>query len=71
MTRSDPEILAAMLQSAHEELLFFSNKGKQAREIWTVSEFLKRVSLPYSEAELISTDQNSEDDVRFRRELPS
>lgn len=66
VSRSDAELLASMQESAHEELLFFSNKGKEARERWVVSQFLQRRSLPFLETELSSPHQHSKTDVQFR-----
>jgi hypothetical protein len=65
-SESDTELLASMRESAHEELLFFSNKGKEARERWVLSQFLQRLDLPFLEAELNSPPQHSKIDVKFR-----
>ena len=64
--QSDAEILGAMLESAYEELQFFSNKGKQGRERWVVSQFLERYQLAFVASELTSPHQQSKTDVRFR-----
>ncbi|MCX4151761.1 MULTISPECIES: DUF1780 domain-containing protein [Paraburkholderia] len=64
--QSDDEFLASMRESAHEELLFFSNKGKEARERWVVSQFLEHCSLAFVEDELRSPHQRSKTDVLFR-----
>jgi hypothetical protein len=63
---SDTELLASMRESAHEELLFFSNKRKEARERWVVSQFLQCRSLNFIETELNSPHQRSKTDVQFR-----
>lgn len=55
-----------MRASAHEELLFFSNKGKMDRDRWVVSQFLRRLSLDFIETELSCPDQHSKTDVQFR-----
>lgn len=55
-----------MREAAYEELLFFSNKGKAARECWVVSRFLELCSLAFLEGELTSPPQSSKTDVHFR-----
>ncbi len=64
--RTDAELLAAMQASAYEELLFFSNRKKEDRERWVVSEFLRRRSVNFLDTELKSPDQHSKTDVHFR-----
>ena len=66
MPQSDAELLVAMRHSAHEELLFFSNKGKEGRERWVVSKFLERHQLAFVASELTSPHQQSQTDVHFR-----
>lgn len=65
-SRSDAELLAAMRASAREELLFFSNRGKEERERWVVSHFLQHLSLDFLDTELNSPHQRSKTDVQFR-----
>jgi hypothetical protein len=65
-SESETKLLSSMRELAHEELLFFSNKGKEAREQWVVSQFLQRLDLPFLEAELNSPPQHSKIDVKFR-----
>ncbi|WP_152555779.1 DUF1780 domain-containing protein [Ferriphaselus sp. R-1] len=64
--QSDAEVLASMQASAHEKLLFFSNKGKEKRERWVVSQFLQYYKLDFNKTELVSPPQNSKTDVQFR-----
>lgn len=55
-----------MQASAHEELLFFSNRGKKEREHWVVAQFLQHRSLNFLDTELNSPHQRSKTDVHFR-----
>ncbi len=64
--RSDDELLASMRASAYEELLFFSNKGKEERERWVVAEFLQHRGIDFLSSELDSPNQRSKTDVHFR-----
>ena len=60
------KILRNLRNSAKEELMFYSNVGKEARERWVVCEFLKAIKLPFEEIEVISMEQSSKTDVKFR-----
>lgn len=64
--RSDAELLSVMRTSAKEELDFFSNNGKEARERWVVGQFLCRLPIAFKDDELESLPQQSKTDVRFR-----
>jgi hypothetical protein len=66
VSRTDAEILTSMRESARDELLFFSNQGKEERERWVVSQFLQHRSLNFLETELRSPHQCSKTDVQFR-----
>ena len=62
----DSEILENMLSAARDDLDFFSNSGKEARERWVVSEFLKVIKCSFEEKEISSLEQASKVDVKFR-----
>jgi hypothetical protein len=64
--RSDAELLRALRVSAKEELEFFSNNRKEARERWVVGQFLGRIPIAFKAEELESLPQQSKKDVRFR-----
>lgn len=64
--QSDSEILACLRQSSADDLRFWSNNEKEARERWVVSEFLRDLPLQFTEDELSSPPQNSDIDVAFR-----
>jgi len=64
--KSDAEILDSLRESAQENLRFFSNEGREARERWVVSEFLARQKMIFAEEELHSRHQSSKTDVEFR-----
>lgn len=59
-------LLDEMKRSSKDEAQFYSNKGKEAREAWVVSEFLRRINLPFEGYELVSQRQESKIDVQFR-----
>lgn len=62
----DSEILESMLGAARDDLEFFSNSGKETRERWVVSEFLKAIKYTFEKAEIRSLEQTSKVDVKFR-----
>ncbi|MCA1860783.1 DUF1780 domain-containing protein [Janthinobacterium sp. HSC-3S05] len=59
-------LLHEMKRSLKDDAEFFSNNGKEAREIWVVREFLRRIKLPFEDSELVSQRQVSKIDVQFR-----
>lgn len=60
------ELLDVIRRSWDKEMRFFSNAGKEERECWVVGEFLRNLSVSFSEQELISFEQHSKTDVGFR-----
>ena len=60
------EILQHILNSAREDLDFYSNAGKPFRERWVVSEFLNMLGVQFEESEVESLEQGSKIDVKFR-----
>ena len=60
------ELLDVIRRSWDKEMCFFSNAGKEERERWVVGEFLRNLSVFFSEQELISFEQQSKTDVGFR-----
>ena len=64
--RSDAELLADLRASAEEEWRFYSRGGKPERERWVVSEFLRCRGIDLVDAELLTEDQHSKIDLRFR-----
>ncbi len=73
---NDDEILEHIKRSAKDDLLYFSNKNKEARERWVVSQFLSVTAIQHEEEELQSLEQSSKVDVQFHdaafqvKELP-
>lgn len=73
---NDREILDHLLKSAWEDVEYFSNANKEARERWVVSQFLSVLDVKHQEGELQSLEQHNKADVRFRnaffqvKELP-
>jgi hypothetical protein len=63
---SDSNILESILCAAREDLDFFSNSGKETRERWVISKFLKIINYSFEEAEISSLEQASKVDVEFR-----
>jgi hypothetical protein len=63
---SDKEFIENERRARKNQVRFFSNAGKPERERWVVLEFLRNLSIPVSEAELISENQYDDVDVRFR-----
>lgn len=59
-------LLDEMKRSLKDDAVFYSNNGKETREIWVVSEFLRRINLPFEDSELKSQRQDSKIDVKFR-----
>jgi Putative endonuclease, protein of unknown function (DUF1780) len=66
LTQSEADQLALLIETAKIDRYFFSSKGKEERERWVVSEFLKLLPLDFSEVELQSDQQSSKTDVVFR-----
>ena len=72
----DRKILDRLLQSAWEDVQYFSNANKPARERWIVSQFLNVLAVPHQEGDLLSLEQENKVDVKFReaafqvKELP-
>jgi hypothetical protein len=66
MPQTEDEILEAMKRSWEADFLFFSNRGKEERERWVVTEFLSCLTIPFSADELCSDEQSSKVDVKFR-----
>jgi hypothetical protein len=64
--QTEDEILEAMKRSWEADFLFFSNRGKEERERWVVTEFLACLTIPFSIEELHSDKQSSKVDVMFR-----
>ena len=60
------DILEDMKRSWEANFHFFSNRGKEERERWVVTEFLSRLTIPFSIEELHSDEQSSKVDVLFR-----
>jgi hypothetical protein len=73
---NDREILNHLLKSAWEDVEYFSNPNKEARERWVVSQFLSVLGVEHQEEELQSLEQTNKADVHFRsaffqvKELP-
>lgn len=62
----DQEILARLLSAALEDHRYFSNRNKEERERFTVSEFLSILRVEHLAVELVSPEQSSKTDVHFR-----
>ena len=62
----EAEAIESIRQSRKENVRFFSNVGKSEREIWIAQEFLKVLSISFSESEFISQIESSDVDVIFR-----
>ena len=73
---TDEEIIEHFRRVRHEQARFFSNAAKAERERWVVAEFLKTLSVPFSDNELLSPKESDDIDVVFRdanfqiKELP-
>lgn len=73
---NDRKILDHLLKSAWEDVEYFSNPNKEARERWVVSQFLSILGVEHLAKELQSLEQTNKADVRFRssffqvKELP-
>lgn len=63
---SDREIIEAIRRERAEQVRFFSNAAKPERERWVVNEFLKMLSVSFSDDELISQNESDDVDVIFR-----
>ena len=63
---TDDEILKGLINSAWEDLRFYSNRGKAEREKWVVGEFLKISGIPFDVDEIASLEQDSKIDVVFQ-----
>jgi putative endonuclease (uncharacterized protein DUF1780) len=70
------EIIERFRRAREEQVRFFSNAAKPERERWIVHEFLKTLSISFSEDELYSPKESDDVDVVFRdanfqvKELP-
>jgi hypothetical protein len=63
----DPaELLARMRNEWEEERRFHSNEGKEERERWVVTEFLKIRGIQFGPEEIVSAEQAHSTDVQFR-----
>jgi hypothetical protein len=60
------EILQNIKDAAKDDLYFHSNRGKEERERWVVSEFMKFLKIKFEDSEVISLEQSSKIDVQFR-----
>jgi len=63
---TEEKLLAEMKRNWEDNLQFYSNAGKEARERWVISEFLSCLSIPFTPEELRSHEQKSKIDVEFR-----
>lgn len=67
MTADDEETLLKRLRQARaDDLEFFSNRGRAARELWVAGTFLERLGLKFEVEELRSEEVSSKVDVAFR-----
>lgn len=62
----DGEFIEEFQRHYAELARFFSNAAKPERERWVVNEFLKSLSLSFSEHELVSPNESNDIDVVFR-----
>jgi|LGOV01.1.fsa_nt_gb hypothetical protein len=60
------EILQNIKDAARDDLYFHSNRGKEDRERWVVSEFMRFLKIKFEESEINSLEQSSKTDVQFR-----
>ena len=65
MDESEANLLKLLRESAAEALRFLSNNGREERERWVVSEFLKCQKVEFSELELRSPIRHSKVDIEF------
>lgn len=63
---SNEEFIEAERCRRRELVRFFSNDAKPERERWVVREFLKNLSIPFSEGDFTSAAQSDDVDVVFR-----
>lgn len=63
---SEAELLVEMKRAWSEYFLFYSNSGKDQRELWVVDEFLKALPVQFAPDELHAQPQHSKVDVEFR-----
>lgn len=66
MNMNDRVILDQLLRAAWDDLQYFSNANKPARERWVVAQFLEALSVPHLESDLQSLENENKVDVRFR-----
>ena len=66
MNMNDRVILEQLKQTAWDDLQYFSNTNKPARERWVVAQFLKALSVPHLEGDLRSLEIKNKVDVQFR-----
>lgn len=59
-------MLKELIDSAWEDLRFYSNQGKTEREKWVVEEFLKIADVPFEAHEVTSLEQDNKIDIVFR-----
>lgn len=73
---TDEEFIEHFRRARQEQARFFANAAKPERERWVVAEFLKTLSVPFSDDELLSPKESDDIDVVFRdanfqvKELP-
>ncbi|HBB86569.1 MAG TPA: hypothetical protein DC047_03020 [Blastocatellia bacterium] len=73
---TEAEIIEHFRRARQEQARFFSNAAKPERERWVVAEFLKTLSVTFSDDELVSPNESDDIDVVFRdanfqvKELP-
>lgn len=66
MNMNDRVILDQLLRAAWDDLQYFSNANKPARERWVVAQFLEALSVLHLESDLQSLENENKVDVRFR-----
>lgn len=62
----DDSLKQSLLQSAQANLNFFSTAGQQERERLSVSEFLSTLGIAHDKHEIVSLEQASKIDVRYK-----
>jgi|SRR5215213_10498644 len=62
----DREVLDLLRKATWDDVKYFSNANKDARERWVVSKLLSILNVEYREEEIRSLDQHSKVDVCFR-----
>ncbi|MEO9884135.1 MAG: hypothetical protein ABJR05_10750 [Balneola sp.] len=62
---SEEKILKSIREKRDEGAVFFSNKGKSAREKWIVDSFLSKIGVDFNESEVKKESDNSKIDINF------